>query len=419
MDETQTPTTATGRVLATLFLGMFVMGSTELLVVGLLDLMAADLGLAIPAAGTLVTVYALGLAIGGPVLTAVTVAFGRRTVLVGALALFVVTTAASASTSHVGLLLAVRGLTGALQGVFIAAAFSLGTAVAPPARAGRAIAVVMSGVTVSGALGVPLGTLAGQTIGWRGSFWAAAGLAVVVLALGLALLPAVPGSGAGVGKQAASAFGPRVLVVLLLTTMAFAAVYAALTYVVPYLRDVTGVPADVVGAYLLAYGVAAAGGAALGGRFADARAAVTLVVGCAGVAGSLAVWHLGGTVPAVVALAVVAAGLCLMAMAPSMQVRVVELAGAGGALAQSLPASAANVGIAVGSWVGGLAVAGASTPGAPAAVVAAVPAGIALALAAIPVAWMSRRLRPPATRATAAVVASRDEPTVTPERQVA
>ncbi|MBL7260626.1 MFS transporter [Paractinoplanes lichenicola] len=379
--------------LATLFAGMFVMGSTELLVVGVLDLMAADLRVSIQAAGALVTAYALGLALGGPVLTALTIRLDRRVVLAAALALFAVTTLVAVMTSSNALMLVARTVTGTLQGVYIAAAFAVGGAVVPAARAGRAMAVVISGTTVSGALGVPLGTLAGQTLGWRGSFVAAVVLAVIALVATIALVPSVPSAGSGVGSQLRHAFAPPVLAVLALTVLAFASVYAALTYIVPFLATVTGVSGGVVSVFLLAYGVATAVGSFGGGRFADANAGRALVVGTAGLAVSLLALQLFGAIALVAGAAVLASGLFAMGMAPSMQYRVVSLAGPGGSFAQSLPASAANVGIALGSFAGGVAVGAVD-------VAAAVTTGLVIAVISIPVAAACSRLRPPVRQTT-------------------
>ena len=183
--------------------------------------------------------------------------------------LFAVGNLVAVLTASFGLLLVARTLTGAIQGLFIAAAFAAGTAVVPPERAGRAMAVVISGTAVSGALGVPLGTLAGQALGWRGSFTAAAVLAVVALIATLALVPSVPGTGGSAASQIRYAFAPRVLAVLGLTFLVFASIYAALTYIVPFLQTVTGISGGLISVFLLAYGVATAVGSYGGGRFAD------------------------------------------------------------------------------------------------------------------------------------------------------
>jgi DHA1 family inner membrane transport protein len=136
----------TNLALAALFLGMFVLGSAELLVVGVLNLVAADLQVSIPAAGTLVTGYALGLAIGGPILAALTIKLDKRTVLIGTLILFILGNLVAVWAATYGPFLAARVITGALQGLFIAAAFAAGISVVPPERMGRAISVVVSGI---------------------------------------------------------------------------------------------------------------------------------------------------------------------------------------------------------------------------------------------------------------------------------
>ncbi|WP_051580437.1 MFS transporter [Pseudonocardia acaciae] len=395
-DRPHPPSTATrptdlraNLTLAALFLAMFVMGTAELIVVGVLDLIAADFQVSIPSAGALVTVNALGLALGGPALTALTLRLDKRTILVGALALFVLANLVAVVTASYGLFLAARTVAGAVQGLSIAAAFGAGISVVPPERMGRAMSAVISGVSVSAALGVPAGTLVGQTLGWRGAFVAVVALAVVSLVAALVLVPSVPATGRGVGDQARYAFAPRVLAALGLSFLVFAALFAAVTYIVPFLRDVTGVSGALVSVFLLAYGVATAIGSFGGGRFADRNAARTLTLGTIGVAASLLALELFGTVAALVAPALLALGLFGMGMAPSLQYRVVSLAGPGGQLAQSLPASAINVGIAAGSAAGGVAV-GAYSPA------AAVVTGIGIAVLAVAAALATGRLRPPA-----------------------
>ncbi|ADB29501.1 major facilitator superfamily MFS_1 [Kribbella flavida DSM 17836] len=380
----------TNLALASLFVGMFVLGSGELLVVGLLHLIAVDLQVSIPAAGVLVTAYALGLAAGGPVLTALTIKVNKRTILIGAIALVVVLTLIPVLTGSFGLFVAVRAAIGALHGLFVAVGFVLAMSIVPPERMGRAISVVVSGLFVSTALGVPLGTLVGQLLGWRGSFTAVAVLGVVALVATLMLIPSMPSSGGGAASQARYAFAPRVLAALVVNVVAFAAVFSALTYIVPFLQDVTGISGALISLFLLAYGAATATGSFAGGRFADQDAARTLIVGAIGVAASLLVLYLAGSIAVLVALALLTFGLFAMGMVPSMQYRVVSLAGPGGQLASSLPASAANVGIAFGAYAGGVAI-GAFTAS------AAVITGLVIAVVAIPIAWAASFLKPPTT----------------------
>jgi MFS transporter, DHA1 family, inner membrane transport protein len=348
-----------------------------------------------------VTAFALGLAVGGPILTAMTIRMNKRTVLIGAMVLFSLGSLVAVLTTSYSLFVVARALTGAFEGLYVAAAFAAGIAVVPPARMGRAIAVVMSGITVSGAVGAPLGTLAGQTLGWRGAFAATVGLAVIALIATVALVPSVSSSGVGAGSQARYAFAPRVLAVLALTVLLFASTYAALTYIVPFLETVTSISGGLISVFMLAYGVATAVGSFGGGRFADANAGRTLVAAAIGVAACLVALYFVGPFPVLVAVVLLAFGLFAMGMTPSLQYRVVGLAGPGGAFAQSLPASAANLGIAFGSFVGGVAI-GTFTES------AGVVAGLILAVIAIPVAGATSLLRPPATGRAAAPATTAD-----------
>lgn len=385
----------TNLVLATLFLAMFVLGSAELLVVGVLNLIATDLDVSIPAAGTLVTANALGLAIGGPLLTTLTIKLNRRTLLIGTLVLFILANLVPVLTADYGLFVAARTIAGALQGLVIAVAFALGMSIVPPERMGRAISVIISGVTVSAAAGVPLGTLIGQALGWRGAFVAVVAFAAIALIAALAVVPSTPGTAIGAAGQAKYAFAPRVLAVLFLNFLMFAALFAPLTYLAPFLENVTGISGGVISVFLLAYGVATAVGSFGGGRFADANAARTLIVGTIGVAVSLLALYFVGTIVFLVALALIALGLFGMGMAPSIQYRVVSMAGPGGQLAQSLPASAINVGIAFGSFAGGVAIGSFSAS-------AAVITGLIIATIAIPLAWATSFLQPPVIEAQTA-----------------
>ncbi|MEJ3657963.1 MFS transporter [Actinomycetes bacterium KLBMP 9759] len=378
----------TSLVLATLFLGMFVLGSGELLVVGVLDLIAADLRVSIPAAGVLVTVYALGLAIGGPILAALTIKLDRKTVLSGTLVLFIVGNLVAVLTADYATFLAARILTGALQGLFIATAFMAGMSVVPPERKGQAIGIVVSGVSVATAFGVPLGTLVGQTLGWRGSFTAIVVITVITLIATTTLIPAVPPAGSGAGHQARYAFAPRVLAVLFLNFIVFATTFAALTYIVPFLQTVTGISGAMLSAFLLAYGVATAVGSFSGGTFADRNPGGTLIVGSIGIAASLLTLHFGGSIAWLVALVLLAWGLFAYSIVPSLQVRVISLAGPGGQLAQSLPVSAANVGIAFGAFAGGFAIDRFDAS-------ATVITGLILSVITIGVAWATHFLKPP------------------------
>jgi DHA1 family inner membrane transport protein len=329
---------------------------------------------------------------GGPLLTLLTTRLDRRVVLLAATAVFVALNALPALGASYEPFLIARVVIGAVQGVFIAAAMVTATSVVPPERAGRAMALVISGFATASAVGLPLGTLLGQAIGWRASFAVVVAMSAVVLVVAVVVLPRVPSAveARAVG-QARHAFAPRVLALLGLCCLIFVAIQSALTYLVPFLTDIAHVAPPVVSVYLLAYGVATAVGSYGGGRFADSNARRTLVIGTIGVTASLTTMFVFGAHPAVAAITVLGMGLFGMGMAPSMQHRVAELAGAGGPLAASLPASAVNAGIALGSLTGGLAIDAAGTS-------AAVLAGAVVGVIAILVALATSALKSPSRK---------------------
>lgn len=411
MRPTQTPTTSTtstppgstraGSVLAVLFAGAFVMGCAEMLVVGMIDLIADDLDVSVPAAGALVTANALGLAIGGPLLTFLATRFDRRHVLLAATTVFVVANLLPAMVADYPVLLVARVVIGAVQGLFIAAAMATATRIVPPERTGRAMAVIISGFAMASAFGLPAGTLLGQAVGWRGAFVAVVVAGFVVLVLAAVTLPSVPTPrDSGAIAQARHAFAPRVLAVLAVSLLTFASMLAAITYLVPFLDEVTDVSGPAVTVFLLVYGAATAIGSFGGGRFADADAARTLIVGAIGVTVSLVALLLVGSNPWLVAVAVFGVGLFGMATGPSIQHRVVALAGPGAPLASSLPASAVNVGIAFGALAGGTAI---DAGGVQLAVVAA----SVIAVVAVAAAWATSSLKPAAATSGTGSLATR------------
>ncbi|HLL64082.1 MAG TPA: MFS transporter [Propionibacteriaceae bacterium] len=394
-----------GVVLTSLLLGTFVAGSAEVLTVGLLPLLSPALGVSVAAAGGLFSAYALGLALGGPLLTAATIRLDRRPVLVGSMALFALLTVTPAVLPHFGWFLAVRLATGALQGLFLAAAFSTATALVPKERVGRALGVVIAGFSISTVLGLPLGVVAGSVVGWRGALLLTGGLGLLAAGLLLAVVPGVPGSPLSIMSGLRHAMAPPVLAMLALSLTLFAAPGAVMSFLMPLLEEVTGMSGPLAGMLLMAYGLANVAGSFLGGRLADAGAARALVLVTLGLAASSAVLLIGRTSPALAVGALLAWALFASSAPPSVQSRSMSLAGPAGGLVASLPASAASAGMALGSTLSGAAF----TAAGPAAVVVT---GMTLALGALAVAVATRRLRPPVDPSTPAAPARPEAETV-------
>jgi DHA1 family inner membrane transport protein len=374
--------------LGALGLGAFTVGASELVVVGILDPIADDAGVSISAAGALVTAYALGIAVGGPIVTALTARFDRRRVLRLALAAYVAGNLLTAVTASFGLLVAARAATGTIHGLFVGVATVIAAGLAEPGREGRAVAIVFGGIAISTVIGVPLGTLIGQSFGWHATFVATVVLGAVALALVFGLVPGVQARGSGrLTDEARAALTLPVISILGVGFLIIGGQFTALTYLGPFLDRVTGISGGAIGAFLLVFGIATAAGTFASGRAADRSAAGTLIVANAGLAAMLFALYLVGPVPALAALALIGWGLVGFGLvSTALQLRVINLAGRGGDIAASLGASAANAGIATGALVGGQVVAGRGVHE-----VALVGAGI-LALA-LPATVASRSLR--------------------------
>lgn len=375
--------------LAALALGAFVIGTAELVVVGILNLVATDLDVSVSTAGWIVTTYALGISLGGPIVSAMTTRFGRKTLLLAALVVYILGNLIAVLATSFGLLIVARLVTGPIHGLFIGVASVVAARLVAPERAGQAIGLVFGGIAVSTVLGVPLGTLVGQAMGWRAAFVGIVLLGVLALVATLALIPPVAApTAAGVGAQAKAAFAPRVLAMLGVGLLLVGGQFTALTYLAPYLEGVTGISGGMVSAFLLAYGLASAIGTVIGGRAADRNATGALVVANIVLIVALGGLYLLGATPLLAAVALALWGLVGFGLVPSLQLRIITLAGSGGDLAGALGASAVNAGIAIGALVGGWALAGAG-------VEAAVLTALVVVAVALPLTWAAGFLKAP------------------------
>ena len=212
--------TATTRhfMLAVLALAMggFAIGTTEFVTMGLLPEIAAGVGVSIPTAGHVISAYAVGVVIGAPVLAFLGAGLPRRGLLVALMVAYAVGNAASALAASYGWLLVARVATGFPHGAFFGVASLVAASLAPEGRKGRAVAMVMLGLSVANVVGVPAATWLGQHLGWRAAYWLAAGLALLTAALVVTFVPSLPGDGDASGRRELRAFRePQVWLTLL------------------------------------------------------------------------------------------------------------------------------------------------------------------------------------------------------------
>lgn len=341
--------------LVALFLGTFALGTTEFIVAGLLPSVAADLSISVPVAGFVITAYAIGVAIGGPLLAIVVGRIAPKLALLALIGVFTAGQAACALAPSYAVLVVARVIVAACHGAFFGAAVVLATHIVPPERAGRAVALLLAGVTTANVLGVPAGAAIGNALGWRMSFWAvfAVGL-VATLAIALWVPNARPAQArvAGIKQQIARLLQPAVYVYFLIIALSMAGQLALFSFVSPYLTQVSHLSADAIPWFLLLFGLGSTLGVVGGGRLADWKLVPSLLtILVLQVAAYLALIVLGG-IPSLMLPFGLIWGLVAFGFSPLAQARVLQQAGPAAGLASSLIPTAFNIGIAIGAASG-------------------------------------------------------------------
>ncbi|MEU3657293.1 MFS transporter [Streptomyces sp. NPDC032161] len=344
--------------LIALAVGAFGIGTTEFVIMGLLPEVAADFGTSIPTAGLLVTGYALGVVLGAPLMTVLGTRVTRKRMLMLLMGLFVVGNVVSAAAPAFGVMLAGRVIASLAHGAF----FGIGSVVAadlvaPQKRAG-AISMMFTGLTVANVVGVPMGTLIGQNIGWRVTFFVVAALGVVGLLGVAALVPEQPRpEGVRLRHELAAFRNVQVLLAMAMTVLGFGGVFAAITYIAPMMTEIAGYSASSVTWLLVLFGLGMVGGNLLGGFFADRRPMAMLYVSLGALAVILALFSLTAHDKFAAAVTIVLIGGVGFATVPPLQTRVLDQASAAPTLASAVNIGAFNLGNALSAWLGGLVIA--------------------------------------------------------------
>lgn len=345
--------------LLALAISAYAIGTTEFVIVGLLPTVANDLDVSLPLAGMVVSVYALGVTFGAPILTALTGRVPRKPLLLGLMGVFVAGNLLAGISPNYETLLVARVLSAFAHGVFFSVGSTIAADLVPEDRRASAIAMMFSGLTIAIVTGVPLGTWIGQTFGWRATFLAVSALGVVgglgVAALVPARLSQPPA--AGLGTQLGVLAKPRLLLAFAITALGYGGTFVAFTYLAPILETITGFSNSTVSLVLVLYGAAIAVGNVVGGRLANRRPVRALAWLFALQALVLIVFTFtaDAKVPALVTLA--GMGALAFANVPGLQLYVVQLAQRHAPeavdVASALNIAAFNLGIAAGAFFGG------------------------------------------------------------------
>lgn len=377
--------------LLALAVAAFGIGTTEFVIMGLLPDLARDLGVSIPAAGMLVSGYALGVTIGSPLVAIATARLPRKAALLALMGVFILGNLLCALAPSYTLLLLARILTSFSHGAFFGIAAVVAADLVPRAQRSRAIALVFSGLTLANVLGVPFGTALGQMFGWRAAFWAIVPIGVLALLAIAWLLPTQHGTtGLRLGQEFRVLRKPQVWLAMSISVLVSASLFSVFTYITPILETVTGLSPRGITAVLLLFGCGITIGNLIGGRLADWRlmpamiatlAVLACVVGLLGITAHF-------LMPAVVTIVVW--GVVDFALGAPLQMRVVDQARAAPNLASTLNQSAFNLGNATGAWLGGAAL----TAGVSYAALPWIGAAVALAALGLAVFSMTLERRP-------------------------
>ncbi|WP_030857116.1 MFS transporter [Streptomyces sp. NRRL S-37] len=341
--------------LLALAIGAFGIGTTEFVIMGLLPEVAGDFGVSIPMAGYLVTGYALGVMLGAPLMTVLGTKVSRKRMLMLLMGLFIVGNLLSALAPSFGLMLTGRVVASLAHGAF----FGIGSVVAadlvaPDKKAG-AIALMFTGLTVANVVGVPLGTLIGQSLGWRVTFGIVAALGVAGLTGIARLVPDMPkAEGVRLRHELAALKNVQVLLAMAMTVLGFGGVFAAITYIAPMMTHVAGFTDGSVTWLLVLFGLGMVGGNLIGGRYADRALMPMLYLSLGALAVVLALFTLTAHNKIAAAVTIALIGALGFATVPPLQKRVLDQAHGAPTLASALNIGAFNLGNALSAWLGGL-----------------------------------------------------------------
>ncbi|CAM3790334.1 MULTISPECIES: MFS transporter [Paenibacillus] len=346
--------------LLALAVSAFAIGTTEFISVGLLPLISEDMNISVTTAGLTVSMYAMGVTFGAPILTSLTSRMSRKTLLLWIMIIFIIGNSLAAGAASIGILLAARVLSAFSHGVFMSIGSVIAASVVPENRRASVISIMFTGLTVATVSGVPIGTFIGQQWGWRLAFVAIALVGVAAFIANSILIPSdMPkGERTSFRDQAKLLTNRRLLLMLLITALGYGGTFVVFTYLSPLLQDITGFKENTVAVILLVYGIAIALGNIIGGKAAN-RSPLKALLYMFSVQ-AMVLFSLTFTAPFKVTgfITIILMGFLAFMNVPGLQVYVVELAErfapSAVNMASALNIAAFNAGIAIGSFLGGL-----------------------------------------------------------------
>ncbi len=346
--------------LLALAVSAFAIGTTEFISVGLLPLISADLDISVTSAGLTVSLYALGVTFGAPVLTSLLSNMSRKSLLLLIMVVFIIGNGLAATASSIGILLAARVISALAHGVFMSIGSTIAASLVPENRRASAISIMFTGLTVATVTGVPIGTFLGQQFGWRLAFTAIIVVGIAALIANSLLIPSslAKGNKTSLHDQISLLTNGRLLLVFIMTALGYGGTFVVFTYLSPLLQEITGYTPKAVAVILMAYGIAIAIGNMIGGKAANRNPVTALFYMFIAQAAVLFLLAFSAPYKTAGLISILFMGLFAFMNVPGLQVYVVMLAEryVPGAVdvASAMNIAAFNAGIAIGSYLGGI-----------------------------------------------------------------
>lgn len=346
--------------LLALAISAFAIGTTEFISVGLLPLISDDLHIPVTTAGLTVSLYALGVTFGAPILTSLTSSMSRKTLLLWIMIMFIAGNTMAASASSIGVLLAARVISAFSHGVFMSIGSTIAADLVPENKRASAISIMFTGLTVATVTGVPFGTFIGQQLGWRFAFMVIIAVGIIAVIANGILVPSNlrKGTKTTMRDQFKLVTNGRLLLLFVITALGYGGTFVVFTYLSPLLQEVTGFKAGTVAIILLVYGIAIAIGNMIGGKLSNRNPIGALFYMF--IIQAIVLFTLTFTAPFKIAglITIFFMGLLAFMNVPGLQVYVVMLAErfvpSAVDVASAINIAAFNAGIALGSFLGGL-----------------------------------------------------------------
>ncbi|MCY8200749.1 MFS transporter [Bacillus subtilis] len=346
--------------LLALAVSAFAIGTTEFISVGLLPLIADDLHIPVTTAGLTVSLYALGVTFGAPILTSLTSSMSRKTLLLWIMFIFIAGNTMAATASSIGILLAARVISAFSHGVFMSIGSTIAADIVPEDKRASAISIMFTGLTVATVTGVPFGTFIGQQFGWRFAFMVIIAVGIIAFITNGILVPSKlrKGTKTTMRDQLKLVTNSRLLLLFVITALGYGGTFVVFTYLSPLLQEVTGFNAGTVAVILLGYGIAIAIGNMIGGKLSNRNPIAALFYMF--IVQAIVLFVLTFTAPYQAAglITILCMGLLAFMNVPGLQVYVVMLAErfvpSAVDVASAMNIAAFNAGIALGSYLGGV-----------------------------------------------------------------